>query len=80
MCHHRVVVLCNIGSVLVFCVAVMSAIADWMGGRYRTCVFQLVAAAVWFRCDMVLLLGTIGITLLLTRKVGLCLLHPPTCD
>ena len=47
----------------------MSACADWLQGRYRMCVLQLVATCVWFRCDMVLLLGTIGITLLVTRKV-----------
>ena len=48
----------------------MSACADWMRGHYHRCVFQLVAATVWFRCDMVLLLGTMGLTLLFTRKVG----------
>ncbi|KAG8065573.1 hypothetical protein GUJ93_ZPchr0004g38717 [Zizania palustris] len=43
----------------------------WFEGSYLRTLQALIVAAVIFRCDMILLLGTIGLALLLSRSVSL---------
>uniref|UniRef100_A0A0E0H3T7 Mannosyltransferase n=1 Tax=Oryza nivara TaxID=4536 RepID=A0A0E0H3T7_ORYNI len=41
----------------------------WFKGNHRRTLQALIVAAVIFRCDMILLLGTIGLALLLTHSI-----------
>uniref|UniRef100_J3M024 Mannosyltransferase n=1 Tax=Oryza brachyantha TaxID=4533 RepID=J3M024_ORYBR len=43
----------------------------WFKGNYLRTLQALIVAAVIFRCDMILLLGTIGLALLLSRSISL---------
>nr|XP_025880830.1 dol-P-Man:Man(7)GlcNAc(2)-PP-Dol alpha-1,6-mannosyltransferase isoform X5 [Oryza sativa Japonica Group] len=43
----------------------------WFKGNHRRTLQALIVAAVIFRCDMILLLGTIGLALLLSRSISL---------
>ncbi|CAM0903527.1 unnamed protein product [Alopecurus aequalis] len=52
-------------------VCVNLAYSFWFKGNYLRTLQALIVAATVFRCDMILLLGTIGITLLLSRSFSL---------
>ncbi|KAM3369052.1 hypothetical protein ACQJBY_017124 [Aegilops geniculata] len=47
------------------------AYSFWFKGNYLRTLQALIIAAVVFRCDMILLLGTIGVALLLSRSFSL---------
>lgn len=49
--------------------AVLLAFADLLEGRHPRALVWLTIATAWFRCDMLLLCGTVGIMLLAARKV-----------
>ncbi|XP_047069857.1 dol-P-Man:Man(7)GlcNAc(2)-PP-Dol alpha-1,6-mannosyltransferase-like [Lolium rigidum] len=56
----------------IFALALVNlAYSFWFKGNYLGTLQALIVAATVFRCDMILLLGTIGITLLLSRSFSL---------
>jgi alpha-1,6-mannosyltransferase len=52
-------------------VIVLHALAQWMKGKPLTCVALLTAATTIFRCDMLVLLGPISLTMVLSGEVPL---------
>ncbi|GJN26836.1 hypothetical protein PR202_gb14796 [Eleusine coracana subsp. coracana] len=56
----------------IFALALVNlAYSFWFKGSYLCTLQALIVAAVIFRCDMILLLGTIGLVLLVSRSVSL---------
>lgn len=49
--------------------AVLLASADWIESKWRRSVMLLVMAVIWFRCDVLVLLGPVLFSMLQTRKV-----------
>lgn len=47
---------------------VLLAGTDWLMDRWRPAIATLVMAAVWFRCDMLVLVGPVALSMLATRQ------------
>jgi len=50
---------------------VLNSYADWLNGNISRAARLLVVATTIFRCDLLLLLGSVGLTWLLTRKLSI---------